>query len=307
MPFSYGDAIQRITNQPEQVWPPGITASEQLQRINGVLDRVWTRGQFDGLLKEVDGLTTSGGILTLPSQFKLLTGLQALYPNTSGSSNLNGGCSRVDIRSQQWKFSPSAPQGPCSTWNNGRWYAFDQGDTATVGTYLVVTDTATGSLVQIFVQNGVLGVESAPAGSTPTTGITVQDSVTGQFYNIIVQNDIIGLATATPTSSGSNRTYQISGIPSYVDTFTFNGMAKLRYVYASNLNQLVAPDCFEGLLMGVRAFSWYDKGDTSRAEEEFATAMAIYEADLGQVLQDEDMGYVTVDYAESGGSILNLY
>lgn len=266
MSFSYATAIARVDNQPEPYWTPGMTDVQKLQRINEVLDRAYSLGTWDGLLLEVKGMTTTGGILTLDSEYKLLT---ALRNECFGP--------RISIKSQQVKYAP-AREVTCQTGGVPR-IAYDLGDLGT----------------------GSVGVFS---------GATVQDQVTGDLYNIVVANQIIGLEPAgdvPPPSTFSARQYEIVGIPSYVDGLTFSGIAKRRYVYATDETATVSPDCFEGLLMGVRAFHWYDVGDTKRAEEEFQTAIGIFEADLGQVLQDEDMGRVTVEVEYSGGSIPNLY
>jgi hypothetical protein len=329
VPFSYSTAIARISNLPEQLWPQNATFSQQFQRLNQVLDRVYSLGQWDGLLTELDGLTTTNGLLILPPQYKLLTALR-----------LSCG-PRVTIKPNQWKYSPSAPTNGWGCGYRGRWYAFEKGDVnsfagatfvlidqvtgepfqllvqngilginpipAGVGQTLIIQDTVTTtSLFQVVVQNGVLGLIPAPAGSATTQFTVVQDTITFLFFQIEVQSGVLGLGAGYPTSYQGNRVYQLSGDPAYVDEQTFSGVAKLRYVYATDPNSVVVPDCFEGLLQGVRAFHWQDEGDIQRFQSEFGTAMAIYEADLGQVLQDEDMGRVTVEYEYSGGSIWNL-
>lgn len=269
--FTYATALARINNLEQPLFTPGITSGQQLQILNEVLDRMWTHGQWDGLLQEVSGLTTTNNILTLPPQYKNLTGLKV--------SNQNTRCwNRVSIKSQQWKFSPSANGTNWDSYCGSQWYAFDRGDSGL----------------------GELGVFS---------GSVVIDQATGIAYQIAVSNEIIGLipANANPPSLSSARQYEIPGPQAYIDSLTFKGMAKQRYIYATDLNANVAPDSFEGLLMGVRAYHSYATGDTERAGVEFSQALEIVERDLGQILQDEDMGRVTVEYEFSGGSIPNLY
>lgn len=308
MSFTLATAISRIDNLQQPIWTAGATASQKLQACNQALDKMWTLGGWDGLLQEVTGLTSVSGILVLPSQYKILTGLRVCGNNGQLANGYGyGGSPRVSIKSQQWKFSPNANGTDWGCYCGPPWIAFDLGDFTSVGTGLIVFDTGLNENVEITSIDGILTVEVAPEGSTPSSGITIQDQGNGQFYNIGSDNGIIGLYTATPTSSGSNRKYQIPGPFSITNNLIFSGMAKLRYIYASDTNTVVEPDCFEALMMAIRAIHWYDTGDTKRAEEEFNTAVKLVNADLGQVQQDADMGRVTTEFEFSGGSILNIY
>jgi hypothetical protein len=291
MAFSYQDALNRISAEPEPVWSSGMTVAQQLQRLNEVLERFWTEGTWDGLLIDASPFSSTDGVITLNPIYKTLDSLVC-----------NG--AQVSIKAQNWKYSPSAPKVSDWTKYRGPLIAFDLGDGVASFTNLV--DSVTGQTYLPVSSSGALGI--IPIG-TPVPVPTLTDSQTGQNYTLVAANNAVGLqaVSATPQQAVA-RSYQVAGDPSYLDKLTFGGMARLRYMWATSVqlaNQVV-PDCFQALIMGVRAFHWYDVGDTSRAERDFQTALAILERNLNDVLEDEDLGEVTVDWETSGGSICNL-
>ena len=234
--FTIAQALTRISNLEQPIWSSTITADQQLQAVNSSLEKIWTYGEWDGLLNAITGMATTNGILTLNGAYRLLQGLTVIYPNPTPNV---GGSDPVSIKSQQWQYAPSQNGINWTQQAGPPWYAFDLGD------------------------------------------------------------NISGTA--------SQRQYQIAGVPSYIDTLSFNGIAKLRYIYATVTTQIVIPDSYEGLVMALRSQHSYAVGDTTRAEEEFSAALQIVEHDLGQVIEKEDMGRMTVDFCCSGGSIPNLF
>jgi hypothetical protein len=118
--FTIAEAITRIGNLEEPLWTPGSSSAQQLQSINQALDYLWLWGDFEGLVQDVPNLTSSGGIITLPAQYRFLVDLSIPAINC-----------KVGIKTQQWKLSPSAPR--VADWTC--WYrsilAFDLGDAVT--------------------------------------------------------------------------------------------------------------------------------------------------------------------------------
>ena len=266
MSFTIATAISRLSTGSVNYFKAGATSAQQLQRVNECLERLWNFGMWDGLLQEIS-LTSTGGIITLPAQYRKLV---ALRINDSNCGNKN-----VSIKSQQWKFSPSAPRE--RNWFKGNWadVAFDLGD---VGVAYI--------------------------------GGQIQDGITGSYYNVAVENGVLGIvpssgATQTLVASGA-RQYQVSGNPDYVDTLTFTGMARLRYIWAVDTTVTVWPDNYQALLYAVQSFYWRDMGDDNRADALFSNALNTLEKDLDGILSEEDLGSITLEPTMGMGGIPNI-
>jgi hypothetical protein len=224
-------------------------------------------------------------------------------------------CLDVSIKSQGYKFSQSN-QINGAYWNGsasglasgfqGGLKAYDLGDTIGPGSGspLVVLDEVTGQPIQIIVSNGLIGQQAAPPGTLPSNGNILQDETTGSFYSVVVSNGIIGINPTTAQTG--QRQYQIAGCSTTIDTLTFIGQAKLRYAYATSVSTIVLPDNFPALLAAVRAFHFQDVGDETRAESYFAKALALLESGSAEIVENEDMGSLSLDPMTSGGSILNI-
>lgn len=297
--FTFSTAINRINSQIEPIWDPSATSDQQFQAVNQALEYLWNFGNWDGIIQDVGGLATIGGILSLAPQYRFLTALR----------NIESGVN-VSIKSQGFKYSPSMGQNTnglagYSSYQRGM-MAFDLGDiSAGISPYSVVQDTVTGDLFQVIVSNGIMGIQPAPPGSVPNLSI-VTDSVTGQPFVLIVSNGILGIDTTSINPVSTNRQYQISGCSSDVDTLTFEGQATLRYIYATNLNQIIAPDNFPALLSAVRAGHFMDVGDENRAESHFQKALKLLETASAEIVEMEDMGSLSFDPMTSGGGMLNI-
>ena len=334
--FTYATAIARVLGQIEPIWDPGATSAQQLQAVNQALEYLWNFGDWDGLTTDVKGMATTGGILSLPPQYRFLTALK------NSDSHLS-----VSIKSQGFKYSPSSRQVEdfygmtgYSTWR-GCLVAYDLGDT-NAGISQIIQDAVTGQLLALVVQNGVLGLVAAPAGSIPslillvdsTTNLAynlialntvfelqplgippaglvsascvVTDSVTSQPYAVVVSGGALGIVPSPSAPASTIRQYRIAGCPSTVDTLTFEGQAKLRYTYATNPNSIVAPDNFQALLSAVRGFHFLDVGDESRADKHFSKALELLNDDSKDILGEEDMGCLSLDPVTSGGGLLNI-
>lgn len=345
--FSYSTAIARVNSQIEQIWDPTATAAQQLQAVNQALEYLWVEGQWDGLVQDVTGLSTSGGILTLPSGYRYLTALRCQSWHKD-----------VSIKSQAFKYSPSRQRndggyfgytsGLVSDWQ-GDLKANDLGDSWTYAGSLIVPDYATGQPYQVVIGNPssgvpdaiglentsllytgayyildsdgsgrqwqvigsaglIIGVVAAPAGATTSPFIGLRSQVSGEIYNLVVQNGVLGdaLFTAASTQFATSRTYKIPGDPTVIDTLSFEGQAKLRYIYAIDPSAGVLPDNFPALLEAVRAYHFLDVGDETRAELHFKNALALLEEDSKDLVADEDMGSLSLDPITSGGAFLNL-
>lgn len=120
MSFTYATAISRLDGQMEAVWTPGATSQQKLDRVNDVLDRFWNEGDWEGLSADIVPVS-SGGVITLAAAYKNLDVLQV---STAGSER------DIPIKSQLWKFTPSANF--VGDWSNfsGPMFAFDKGETS---------------------------------------------------------------------------------------------------------------------------------------------------------------------------------
>lgn len=129
MSFTIATAITRITGGPKNAFL-GMSAAQELQRINEVLDRFYEFGSWRGLHDTVT-LTTTGGILTLSTAYLRLDGLGIPARNAI-----------IPIRSQQFQFSESGPRvQDFTTYPYG--LALDQGDVSGARTYQITGDPTT--------------------------------------------------------------------------------------------------------------------------------------------------------------------
>jgi hypothetical protein len=177
------------------------------------------------------------------------------------------------------------------------------------GPYYIADSDNSGRVWQVIGGAGpVIGIVAAPAGSTATATVGLQSQVNQQIYNLIVQNGVLGDQPYTPSSTqyATSRTYKIPGECSIIDTLSFRGQAKLRYTYASDLGAGVLPDNFPALLAAVRAYHFLDVGDEARAQSHFQNALALLETDAVDIVEDEDMGSLSLDPMTSGGGLLNI-
>ena len=102
------------------------------------------------------------------------------------------------------------------------------------------------------------------------------------------------------------RQYQITGDPAILDTLTFTGLARLRYIWATSTSALVIPDCYQALRRGVIALGWEDEGDLSRYDAVFTRALTVLNGNYSQSESDTEHGVVACEPATSMGMIPNL-
>lgn len=119
MSFTYTEAIARFDGQMEPVWTPGATSAQKLERLNTVNERFWNEGRWEGLNADITPVS-SGGIITLAAAYRHIDALQV---STVGSEQ------PVPIKSQLWKFTPSANFVGDWTKFSGPMFAFDKGET----------------------------------------------------------------------------------------------------------------------------------------------------------------------------------
>ena len=128
MPFSFATAISRLTSGPTNAFKAGLSSAQQLQRVNEVLDRFYELGTWAGVLTTISGLTTTAGVLSLPSSYIRLDGLSIPAKGEI-----------IPIKSQEWAFSEAGPG--MQDWTQyGELVAIDQGDTNGVRTYQLTGD-----------------------------------------------------------------------------------------------------------------------------------------------------------------------
>jgi len=114
--FTVSTAITRLTSGPTNIFGDnGINSSQQLQRINEVLEYFYDQGTWRGVQATIT-ITTSSGVMTLPAAYQRLDGLALpLYAQ------------QVPIKSQQWAFQNGSI--PVQDWTQyGNLVAIDMGD-----------------------------------------------------------------------------------------------------------------------------------------------------------------------------------
>lgn len=81
------------------------------------------------------------------------------------------------------------------------------------------------------------------------------------------------------------RTYRITGDPTAIDTKTFRGLVKKRFISLGDSDN-VTPENREALRMGCLALHFEDKGDYERSKTQFADAIRLLNQDLEEYQGD---------------------
>ncbi len=134
MSFSAATALTRLSSGPVDAFRAGLSSAQKLQRLNEVLEKAYDEGTWRGLHDTLspengNGITTTGGIITLSSAYQRLDKLSV------PAMALN-----VPIRDMLWAFSEGGP-------GNQDWtlylqlIAIDQGDVSGVRKYQVTGST----------------------------------------------------------------------------------------------------------------------------------------------------------------------
>lgn len=76
------------------------------------------------------------------------------------------------------------------------------------------------------------------------------------------------------------RKYLVSGNATANDALTFSGLARKRFTWITNTADIVEPDSFQALRLGVQALGWEDEGDTERYQAVFQQALQVLNGNL---------------------------
>jgi len=130
MPFTYSQAITRLSGGARSAFVVGLTNEQKMQRINEVLDRFYELGTWSGVLTTIGALITTGGVLSLPSDYLRIDALAIPESNDI-----------VPLRSQEWQFSEAGPG--LQDWTKyGEMVAIDIGDVNGIRKYQITGDPA---------------------------------------------------------------------------------------------------------------------------------------------------------------------
>lgn len=221
MSFTILTAITRLTTGPTNCFKAGLSSSQQLQRVNEVLEKFYDKGTWRGVYKQI-ALTSVGGIITLPSAYQRLDGLS--IPNCGYL---------VKIKSNLYPFQENGP-------HNQDWTKY-----------------------------------------CPAIAIDM--------------GDVAG-----------TRQYQLTGDPTRLDTFAYVGLARIRYVWATDTSTIVVPDSYQALRLGVISMGQEDELATDQAQKLFAQALQELEGNLAEFNSDFSYGEVQIDAGFGMGSVPNL-
>lgn len=103
-----------------------------------------------------------------------------------------------------------------------------------------------------------------------------------------------------------SRQYQLTGDPAQLDTFAYVGLARIRYVWATDTSTIVVPDCYQALRMGVIALGQEDELASDQAAKKFSEALQELEGNLAEFNSDFSYGEVQIDSSFGMGEVGNL-
>ncbi len=105
---------------------------------------------------------------------------------------------------------------------------------------------------------------------------------------------------------GGTRKYQLTGDITRLDSFAYKGLARIRYVWATDTSTVVVPDCYQALRLGVLSMGQEDELATDQAQVLFAQAIQELEGNLSEFNSDFSYGEVQIDAGFGMGCVGNL-
>lgn len=116
----------------------------------------------------------------------------------------------------------------------------------------------------------------------------------------------VGLAGDLGDNASGVRRYQLDGDPTVLDTYTYNAICRLRYVWATDANTTVVPDCYPAFEMSWRAQIARNEQAYDDAEALMMKAYQMLDANVGAFNQGNDRGVLPIDPMVGMGSVANL-
>lgn len=80
-----------------------------------------------------------------------------------------------------------------------------------------------------------------------------------------------------------------------VDALTFSGLARKRYVWATDTTPIVTPDCYAALELAVRAMNAADEQANELSKDLWGQSYAKLDAGLGQFEQGNELGALQIE------------
>ncbi len=105
----------------------------------------------------------------------------------------------------------------------------------------------------------------------------------------------LGVAIDKGDSSTGQRRYQLTGDPDVLDTYTLSAIARKRYVYATDLDTIVVPDCYSALELAARAMKAQDDVASDLAADYWAQSYAALDGNIGQFEEGNELGVMQID------------
>lgn len=100
---------------------------------------------------------------------------------------------------------------------------------------------------------------------------------------------------------GGVRKYQVSGNAANNDTLTFSGLARKRFTWITNTADIVCPDSFQALKLGIEAFQMEDENAHEEARAKFAEALQILNGNLQEF--EPEVKQIVIQPSFGGGSM----
>lgn len=91
------------------------------------------------------------------------------------------------------------------------------------------------------------------------------------------------------------RSYALTGDPNVIDLLGYKAMARRRYVWATDLDTIVVPDCYSGLELAVKAMNASDELAVDVSDNFWSKAYAAFDGNLGQYNEGNELGSMRID------------
>ena len=102
------------------------------------------------------------------------------------------------------------------------------------------------------------------------------------------------------------RQYQITGDPDASDSLTFTGLARRRYIWISDTANVVIPDCYSALELGVRAKAAADANANDLSKDLWAQAFSELDNNADEFEAPQSSGILQLDPCFTAARIPNI-
>jgi hypothetical protein len=107
----------------------------------------------------------------------------------------------------------------------------------------------------------------------------------------------MGIAIDQGDDDTGVRSYALTGDPDVIDIRTYTAIARRRYVWTTDVNTIIVPDCYSGLELAVKAMNASDELAIDVADALWSKAYALFDGNLGQYNEGNELGSMRIDPA----------